>query len=239
MTDLNEFRAALRAPDPEQRSLDIAQIMTKGARVRRRRRFAVGATSGLAVVALLVGGSQVAGLTARWPGVPGISIGAAGPVRPEIDGQLGEVIDTGIPANGGKWVLYGLTVEDAALPQTAFGVMLGRRLTTGALTKDVMANESEGSDRVPGFHAVSGSMDIDGGTTPLFGYYAGSPALITGIAGGRKVTAEQAVWSEDPNVVVFWFDPADVPKKAKIKDIAAYDGAGNELPAGNNSIGVG
>lgn len=237
MTDLNEFRAALRAPDPDQRSLDIAQIMTKGARVRRRRRLAVGATSGLAVVALLVGGSQIAELGVPRSDGPGISIGAPGPVRPEIDGQLGEVIDTGIPAVKGTWVLYGNKVE--GMSDTSFGVTLGRRLTTGALTAEVMSNEAEGSDRAPGFHAVSGPMGLDAGTTPMFGYYVGAPALITGTVGRRRITATLAVWSEDQSVVVFWFDPKDVPSNGKIKNLAAYDGTGNELPVGNASIGVG
>lgn len=235
MTDLNEFRAALRALDPEQHSLDIGKIMAQGARVRRRRRFAVGAAGALAVVALLAG-AQVAGLRAPSPGGAGISVGAPGPVRPETDGQLGEVITTGIRADDGEWVLYGKKMEPGG---TAFGIMLGRRLTTGALTGDVMTNETDGSERAPGFHGVTGSMGLDGGTTPVFGYYVGAPALITGRAGTQRVTASLALWSEDPNVVVFWFDPADMPENARIKDVAAYDGAGNELPAGNAATGVG
>jgi hypothetical protein len=103
------------------------------------------------------------------------------------------------------------------------------------LTADVMANEVKGSDRSPGFHAVQGSMQIDAGKSPTFGYFVGPVARITAKAGGKTVAAKHAVWSEDPSVTVFWFDPA----AGTPKDIRAYDKDGNRLPGGAAQVGVG
>ena len=58
--------------------------------------------------------------------------------------------------------------------------MLGHAVDGKEPVDAVMANETEGSDKAPGFHAVQGSMEIDQGVTPTFGYYAGPAAKITG-----------------------------------------------------------
>ena len=49
----------------------------------------------------------------------------------------------------------------------------------------------------------------------------------------------QATWSEDPTVVIFWIDPAKVPEGAALRNATAYDRAGNKLPGGHTSFGVG
>jgi len=157
---------------------------------------------------------------------------AADPSTPQ---PLGDVIETGIAAKTGKWVFFAEAVDEKAIPQTHFGIMAGRLLPGGELTSDVMANETEGSDRAPGFHAVEGSMGLDAGKSPTFGYYVGSATKITAKAGGKTVTAKQAAWSEDPSVVVFWF----APSVSGVGAPTAYDAAGKKLPSGHSSIGVG
>jgi hypothetical protein len=95
----------------------------------------------------------------------------------------------------------------------------------------VMANETAGSDKAVGFHAVQGSMEIDQGVTPTFGYYVGPAAKITAKVGGKTVTASQATLSG--SIQVFWLDAANV------KILAAYDAKGKKLPTGNAEPAVG
>ena len=144
---------------------------------------------------------------------------------------LGDVIRTG----SGDWVLYAQEIDDKAIPKTHFGIMLGRQKAGGKPTADVMANEAGGSDRSPGFHAVEGSMNVNGRQTPTFGYYAGPARKITGQAHGKTVTAGLATWSEDPSIQVFWF----APSVQDVGHLAALDKDGHKLPAGHSTIGVG
>jgi hypothetical protein len=148
--------------------------------------------------------------------------------------KLGAVVDTGYRAKDGAWVIYAVAIEEKALPGTRFGVMAGLRRGDGTVTDVVVANETEGPDRAPGFHAVQGGMEIDGRPSPSFGYYAGAAAKITARIGGRTVTARQAAWSEDKAVKFFWFDPA----AGMISDLKAYD-KGRSLPTGDNGVGLG
>ncbi|MEU4218614.1 hypothetical protein [Actinoplanes sp. NPDC026623] len=157
------------------------------------------------------------------------------PAREPARKRLGAVVDAGFAAKRGAWVIYAVPVKEKSLPRTHFGVMAGRRLSDGTIVDVVVANEFEGSDRAPGFHAVQGGMEVEGERTPSFGYYAGDAARITARAGGRTVVARQAAWSLDGKIKFFWFDPAT---KA-VSDLKAYDGAGRVLTAGNNQVGVG
>jgi hypothetical protein len=152
------------------------------------------------------------------------------PVEP-----LGDLIRTGIATNGGEVVLYGVPVDDKALPDTTFGLMAGVTGRGGDPTNRVMSNEYDGSDKAPGFHAVQGAMNVEGDDTPTFGYYSGPATRIT----SGRITAKQAAWSEDSSIVVFWFAPNDVPKGFKADDLKAFDAAGRQLPAGNDTVGVG
>jgi hypothetical protein len=146
---------------------------------------------------------------------------------------LGDVIRTGISVKGGEVVLYGVPVD--GMPGITFGVMAGVAGPSGNPTNRVMANEYEGSDKAPGFHAVQGAMNVEGGDFPTFGYYAGPAAKIT----SGEATAKQAVWSEDSSIVIFWFDPADVSGGFTAKNLKAFDASGTKLPTGNNGVGVG
>jgi hypothetical protein len=224
MTDLDDLKDALHAPPGfAPRALDLDGVMAAGGRIRRRRRLATAAGAALAATALTAGLAQVV----PGPGVPPAAVAPAYPA-----GAIGDPVPTGLTAGTGEYVLYGKAVDDAALPDTTFGFMLARRLPDGRIEDLVMTNETEGPDTAPGFHAVQGPT---GPGMPTFGYYAGPAARITATAGGRTVTAEQAVWNADSRVVVFWFPPAG----PSLTGLAAFDAAGRALPAGHNGIGVG
>jgi hypothetical protein len=155
---------------------------------------------------------------------------AAAPVSPPPTREAApehEVLGELIPSGLGDLVFYGVKLQEPRLPKTTFGIMAGTRAG-----KDlVIANETSGSDKAPGFHAVTGGLNADGHDVPTFGYYVGPAAKITSSAG----VAHQARWSVDPNVVVFWFD-LGAPDPARLK---AYDAAGNKLPGGNTDVGHG
>jgi hypothetical protein len=172
---------------------------------------------------------------AQQPAAGKAAKAASTPEAPPAPAALGTVIDTGFAAKDGSWVMYAVAVDEKSLPGTHFGVMAGRRLPSGSLTAGVMANEFQGSDRAPGFHAVQAGMNVEGEQTPSFGYYVGDATKITARAGGRAVTAKQAAWSEDAAVKIFWFDPA----AGAVSDLKAYDSAGRALTAGNDQVGVG
>jgi hypothetical protein len=157
------------------------------------------------------------------------------PARPQSSKPLGAVIPSGITTRGGEIVFYTVAITEKALPRTTFGIMAGVRGSTGDLTDKIIVNETEGSDRAPGFHAIQSAMEIDGVAMPAFGYYAGPVTKIT----VGKVTAHQAAWSKDSSVVVFWFDPADVRKDFVPSGVAAFGRSGNRLPAGHAVPGVG
>ncbi|MCA2215933.1 hypothetical protein [Jidongwangia harbinensis] len=235
MNDLEELRDALHTPPGfTPRALDLDAVMTAGGRLRRRRRLATGAGAALAVAALLVGGGQMVGGGAV-PDRPGDAPAAA---RPEVStpgrpaDMLGDPVPTGLPAGTGEYVLYGRTIDDDALPDTTFGMMLAVRGPAGDLTDRVIANEVVGPDTAPGFHAVQGA---NGPGEPTFGYYVGPATRITAKYSGRTVTAKQARWSADARVIFFWFAPTD----GQLKMLTAYDADGKKLPAGHNVVGVG
>lgn len=142
----------------------------------------------------------------------------------------GDIIGTGVQGDAGELVFYGVKVDIEQLPETTFGIMAGHRAANGKVTAGTVTNEFEGSDKAPGFHGVSGGIN----DIPSFGYYAGPAAKITATINGKTVTAHQAAWSVDPNVVVFWFDSGADPA-----DLAAFDASGKKLPAGNTDVGHG
>lgn len=253
MNNLDDLKDAMHSPpDFEPRPLDLDGVMVAGGRLRRRRRLAVGSASALAVAALLVGGAQLVhrnaapstqaaapGLQAS-PGLPA-SQAAGRSARPQATerGPLGDPIDTGLLADGAEQVIYAVPVQDGPRPDVDFGFMAGRRLPDGSLKGDVMINETETSARAPGFRGAEAPMVVDDVATPAFGYYVGPATKITVLADGRKVTAQQAPWSEDASVIAFWFDPAQVKAGAKLEKLTAYGKDGARLPAGNNQFGVG
>jgi hypothetical protein len=160
---------------------------------------------------------------------------SASPVSPaEMPKTLGAVVDTGIKAKDGTWVLYAVPVAVKELKNTHFGLMLGRRLPDGSLTADVVTNETSGSDKAKGFHAGQGGMNVDGRDTLTFGYYVGAATKITAKSHGKTVIAKQATWSQDRSVVFYWFAP-----KTSASGLKAYGSDGRALTTGNSGIGVG
>jgi hypothetical protein len=147
---------------------------------------------------------------------------------------LGTVVDTGIKAKSGTWVLYAVPVDVKELKKTHFGLMLGRRLPDGTVTADVVTNEVSGSDKAKGFHAGQGGMNVDGRDTLTFGYYVGAATKITAKSHGTTITAKQATWSQDRSVVFYWFAP-----KTSVSGLKAYGSNGRALTTGNSGIGVG
>lgn len=233
MNDVEDLRDAMHStPDFEPRPLDLAVVMAAGGRLRRRRRLAVGAASGLAVLVLLVGGAQFTRSGQPDAGIP-VAAASAPVVR---NGALGEVIATGLRDGSDERVLYVVSTD---LPEVQFGVVSGRRLPDGSLTDDVLVNETEGAGRAAGFHAAQRPMVVDGRTTLAYGYYSGGAARITVLADGKRVEAKHAAWSEDPSIIVFWFDPEQVTPDTTLKSLTAYDSNGRTLPAGRNGFSVG
>jgi hypothetical protein len=242
MNDLDALRAALHEPVVDDDVLDLGEIMKKGGRIRRRRRLVTAAIGSATALVLVVGGVQAGQALGLYDPPPGGSVAApGGPTDVPIqDGESwGAAIRTGIASGESEWAIYMIRIDEPAVPGTPFGVVAGVRSADGALTNEIVSNETEGSSREPGFHAVSGSMVIDVGRSPVFGYYVGPAAKIVGGKGDSMRVAEQAAWSEDPSIVLFWYDPKDLPKGWKATGLTAYDEAGTKLPTGNNGAGVG
>jgi hypothetical protein len=208
-----------------------------------RRWVIAAAVAGTAVavlgpVAIAAGAAGQESGAARPAAGPGGAPSASAPADPATEPaarRLGAVVDAGFAAKEGAWVFYAVSVDIEAVPGTRFGVMAGRRLADGTIADVVLANEVEGADRAPGFHAGQAGMVVDGEQSPSFGYYVGAAAKITARAGGRTVTARQAAWSEDAAVRFFWFDP----RAGAVSDLRAYDSAGRRLPAGQDRVAVG
>jgi hypothetical protein len=177
-------------------------------------------------------GSAAGAPAAATPAAPSLPPTPA-PTGP-VDQPIGTVVDTGLKAKTGTWVFYLVAVKDRQIPKTHFGLMLGRRLPGGTLTADVVTNETSGSDLAKGFHAGEGSMAVEGGTTPTFGYFVGPAAKITAKSHGKTVTAGQAISSKYPSVRVYWFAPG----VSGITGVTAYDKAGKKISAGA-TFGVG
>ena len=243
MTNLDDLDAMAAPPDFPGRPLDLAPAPAAGGRIRRGQRGAgtaagqirrgprgAAAAAGLAVLTLLVGGAALAG---RAGPDYGVAMQVAG--RTADDGVFGDIIHTGLGTRGGEWLLYAERFVNAELPDTHVALALGVPGAYGRPNTLVTANETKGSDRSPGFHAVEATMRVGGRTTPTFGYYVGPATRITSSLRARTVTAHLATWSEDPSVVVFWFAPGTrSPKK-----LAAYGEDGRRLPAGDHGVGVG
>jgi hypothetical protein len=250
MTQLEELKDAMHSPpDFEPASLDVAQVMTAGGRMRRRRRLAVGAASALTVAALLIGGSQLAG-----PGGQGGPVPAAGrstPLPPtgrpapmpstgnsSAPGILGTVVETGKKAGGRQWIIYVETTDTRDLDST-LSLVLGRTRTGTIDDFDIeiaSSGPAEGRMR-PGFHAVEAGRVLDGRTTPTFGYYVGAAARITArdAATGKTVEAHRTAWTgfaEADKMQIFWFDFVPGQAPARLTDLAAYDKNGAKLPVG-------
>jgi len=244
MTDLDAFRRALQACDPpgeagpgltfpDSPALNVREIMAKGRWLRRSRRLAAVGGSAFTSISHLSRSSHASAPT------PAASAGS--PSGPASRVREGQVISSGIRDAGGEVVFWGVRIDLRQLPGTTFGIMAGLRDSSGALTPEVEANETEGSDTAPGFHAAESpsSVGSPAAAIPEFGYYAGPAARITALDGARQVQAATARWSVNPAIVIFWFPPAASPGGAALQNLTAYNAAGHQLPPGNNTPGNG
>ncbi len=244
MNHLDDLRDALDSPpDFAPRPMDLVGVMAAGGRIRRRRRVLVGTASAVTVGALLAGVPQLVRSTGSGPSLPAASraVSPSPSPGPPSNGfreaMLGDVIRTGLPTQGGEWVIWAMRIDHPAAGQPSgvitgppdtvtFGFMLGVRSPDGELDPVVMTNETEGSDRAGGFHALDEGVNVNGRDTLPFGYYVGPAEKIT--SNGHP--AELSTWSEDDTVKVFWLQPGQVPGAFK-----AYDADGRQLPGGRNS----
>lgn len=147
----------------------------------------------------------------------------------------GSLINVGTDSNGLQVVMYGYHIDDAVLPCTHFGVMLGtKNLSSGAtsgVTGMVAMNEFSGSDIAPGFHGTG----LSGGGNQvldwyLTGYYVGPAASIFFPLDGVATPATVVPWSVNPDVKIWW-----VTGMAKVSVLgvpSAKDAHGQPLPSG-------
>jgi len=262
MNDLAAFESALRGqPDDQGRPAPLPEIIHAGRRLRRRRRIAT-ASAAAAVVAVVVGAAGVlwpTGQGAAPSAAPGAAPSAApsaapGGVQPPVGCQevlygprcpaWGKAVDTGIRDKGRKIVIKPAKVS-------------GDRLGISACHDGaddwhscVGTMEIDGW-RSPGYHAIKQPMKLGGVEMPMFGYYVGPAKKLTTKMTirekpGRKLTARIAPWSEDPNVLFFWFPleqystkdftvivpNAKHPFGPELYDWTATDRDGKSLPLG-------
>jgi hypothetical protein len=240
MNDLDDFRAALReSPSEPFAEPDLTRIMADGTRIRRRRRVLT-TTGGLAaavvVVLVVVFAVQLrqpsSAPVAQPPAPPSPTSSVPPPTtadKPPPAKPLGDVIGTGIRTAAGEIVIFAKAVDEPQiLPDIHFGLVAGFR--SGANLEPVLAtNEFRGSDRSFGFHATDGGEVLRDQVIPVFGYFAGQAGKITTTVHGKTVQANLATWTEDPSVVIFWFNTTDVPDSASLTPLVAYDKNGNRL----------
>jgi hypothetical protein len=243
MTELDELRDAMESPpDFVPIGLDLDHVMAAGGRIRRRKRVATVAASGVAVVALLVAGGQLANLgatpatedAAAYPAPSGMAPSAATSSAPGI---LGRVVETGRWVDGRQWIIYVETVDPDRLNGT-MTLVLGRTKTgyINDFTTDIIAADAGAARMSAGFHAVRAATVNGGRTTPTFGYYAGGAARISArnTATGTTVDAHLTAWTgfgAQEKAQIFWFDFAQGQDPVALTALTAYDKSGNKLAA--------
>ncbi|HWF41485.1 MAG TPA: hypothetical protein VN683_05345 [Acidothermaceae bacterium] len=130
-------------------------------------------------------------------------------------------------------VLYGIHIDDAAIPCTHFGLMVGTVDASGNATGVYEANEFDGSDLTPGFHAVSMVGKVFAGTYYV-GYYVGPAATISVVVNGLPTAAHVAAWSVNSDVK-FWWLGGSADGNPTYGALTAKDAKGNVLPVGTHA----
>jgi hypothetical protein len=247
MNETGRLREAMRATEQAQRhQFDVELIMRKGRRLRYRRRAAQGGML-LASAAVVVGFAL--GLR---PGGPPVEPGAeptvaaitptvetplpsaldTPPPTPPAPQPIGEPVTTGIRYGDDERVFYFIAVDLPHAPEVTIGLVAGRRGPGGALAADHLLNDVEGDDRRPGFHEIGyepSPQTLPATPVPTFGYFVGPAAKIVGTVDGYEIIAQQTLWSEEPEVVIFWFDPQALTPGQRLDGIVAYDAQGRKL----------
>ncbi|WP_410647135.1 hypothetical protein [Amycolatopsis sp. cmx-4-54] len=245
MTDLETLRSALREPPAEDfAEPDLGAIMTKGRRIRRRRRLATGGggiAAAVVTVLVIVGAVALKGssseqqplppaASAPAPAPPSAPVPAPTVTEAPSERPFGEAIPLGVKGEDGReLVIHAFAIDEPQLPDVRFGLQVAYRNRAGDYDALLAANEFKGSDRSFGFHAVDGGDLIRGTFVPVFGYFSGPAARITSTVRGKPVEAKAVPWSEDPSIVIFWFDPGQVESPYVLTPLIAYDVRGQRL----------
>ncbi|MEU1396651.1 hypothetical protein ABZ403_11380 [Micromonospora zamorensis] len=252
MSELERLRQAMRDTERPDTSLDLAAVMREGRRLRIRRWVAgTGAATlaaGLAAVVVVVAVAARPGgpPTPERPPPVAVAPPPAGasptastslePTPPPTVGRdvppptpLGQVIDSEVRHGADQRVYYFVGVSVPGEPKVSVGLAAGRRAPDGTLTTDILVNDVDGADRSPGFHQIGYDERSSTVPVPTFGYFVGPAQRIVGTVGGRQVEARLAPWSADKQVLIFWFDPAELTPGQRLDGIIARDASGRRL----------
>ncbi|MFF5056001.1 hypothetical protein ACFY1S_22750 [Micromonospora sp. NPDC000663] len=246
MTELDRLRDAMRATERPAVTLDLAAVMREGRRLRTRRRVAGAGAATLAtalavVVMVAVGPRPGEPLPVDRPPPVAVAPPPAA-VSPTPRSQeptpppstpppkpLGRAVDSGVWHGTHQRVYYMVRVSVPGEPGVSIGLAAGRRAPDGTLTTDFLVNDVEGADRSPGFHQIGYDERSSAAPVPAFGYFVGPAQRIVGTVAGRQVDARLARWSLDKQVVIFWFEPAELAPGQRLDGIVARDGDGRRL----------
>ncbi|MFG1840681.1 hypothetical protein [Micromonospora sp. NPDC049175] len=251
MSEWDLLRDAMRATERPGTALDLDLVLREGRRLRTRRRVA---GAGAATLAAGLAAVVAVGVVTRPDDRPGPErpppVAVAPPsaaVSPTAPGSvestppptmardvpppkpLGQIIDSGVRHGSDRRVYYVIGLSVLSAPKVTIGLAAGRQAPNGALTTDILANDVEGSDRSPGFHEIGYDESSSTAPVPTFGYFVGPAHRIIGTVAGRQVDARLARWSVDKQVVIFWFDPAQLTPGEPLDGIIARDASGRRL----------
>ncbi|SBT38678.1 hypothetical protein [Micromonospora auratinigra] len=243
MNEAEQLRRAMRTTEvTSQGVLDLAAVMRDGRQLRQRRRLA---GAGAAALATAVIAGVALGVQVAHPPGPELTPAPAATTtttRPAATASpsestpqprpVGAVVASGIWYGSEERVFYVVPVEVPRQPHVTIGLVAGRRAADGRLTSDFVVNDTEGNDRRPGFHQIGYDQPGPIRTSPAvptFGYFVGPAKRIVGTAAGREVEARLVRWSRDGQVVIFWFDPAQLRPGTSLDGIAAVDAHGRTL----------
>ncbi|MCG5441952.1 hypothetical protein NIE79_005008 [Micromonospora sp. NIE79] len=252
MSELERLRHAMRATERPDAVLDLDSLMREGRRLRTRRRVAgAGAATlatGLAAVVVVVAvGASGPGDPAPTGHPPPVAVApppvgvspwaekSLGSTPPPTVGRdepppkpLGQFVDSGVKHGTDRRIYYFVRVSVDGEPKVSIGLAAGRQAPDGSVTTDILVNDVDGSDRSAGFHQI-GYDEGSAAPVPTFGYFVGPAKRIIGTVDGRQVDARVARWSVDKQVLIFWFDPAQLTPGERLDGIIAHDSSGRRL----------
>ncbi|MFG3644426.1 hypothetical protein ACGF3C_29560 [Micromonospora sp. NPDC047762] len=252
MSELERLRDAMRATERPDAVLDLATVMREGRRLRTRRRVAGAGAATLAtglaavVVVVAVGASgpgdpaptELPQPVAVAPPSVGVSPWAEkspGSTPPPTVGRdvpqpkpMGQIVDSQVRHGADRRVYYFVSVSVPGEPKVSIGLAAGRQALDGSLTTDILVNDVRGSDRSAGFHQI-GYDEGAAAPVPTFGYFVGPANRIIGTVDDRQVDARVVPWSADKQVMIFWFDPAQLSPGERLDGIVAHDASGRRL----------
>lgn len=253
MSEWERLRHAMRATERPDAVLDLTAVLREGRRLRTRRRvagagaatLAAGLATVIVVVALGASGPGNPAPTERPPPVAVVPPPAGvSPMAEEMldftpppttahdeppPKPLGQLIDSGVRHGADRRVYYVVGVSVPGEPGVSIGLAAGRQAPDGSLTTDILVNTVEGSDHSAGFHEIGYDESSSATPVPTFGYFVGPAKRIIGTVGGRQIDARVVRWSIDKQVVIFWFDPAQLKPGQRLDGIIARDGSGRRL----------